>query len=124
MANVVIESTGKCEFTQTSFLGKLHSDLILSFRCNPVFKCRISFSYLPFSGIGYLARRNFCSTSVFCGLFIGCSSLFLRSSFALPSLQSRDNNIGFRETGVKQTYLFAVFEAGYSGADRANFMRE
>jgi hypothetical protein len=55
--------------------------------------------------------------------FIGCSSLFLCSSFALPSLQSRDNNIGFRETGVKQTCLFAAFEAGYSGADRANFMR-
>ena len=47
----------------------------------------------------------------------------LRSSFALPSLQSRDNTIGFRETGVKQTCLFAAFEAGYSGADRANFMR-
>ncbi len=48
----------------------------------------------------------------------------LRSSFALPSLQSRDNNIGFRETGIKQTCLFAAFEAGYSGGDGANFMRE
>jgi hypothetical protein len=43
--------------------------------------------------------------------------------FALPSLQSRDNTIGFRETGVKQTCLLAAFEAGYSGVDRANFMR-
>jgi hypothetical protein len=56
--------------------------------------------------------------------FAGFLLVVLRSSFALPSLQSRDNNIGFRETGVKQTCLFAAFEAGYSGADRANFMRE
>jgi hypothetical protein len=59
----------------------------------------------------------------FCGLLVAYSSLFLRSLFALPSLQGRDDNIGFRETGVKQTCLFAVLEAGYSGADRANFMR-
>ncbi len=47
----------------------------------------------------------------------------LRSSFDLPSLQIRDNTIGLRETGVKQTCLLAAFEAGYSGVDRANFMR-
>jgi len=55
--------------------------------------------------------------------FAGFLLLVLRSSFALPSLQGRDNNIGFREIGVKQTYLFAACEAGYSGGDRTNFVR-
>ena len=45
--------------------------------------------------------------------FGGISSLLLRSSFALPSLQSRDENTGFSETAIKQTYLFAACGAGY-----------
>jgi len=55
--------------------------------------------------------------------FADLLALFLRSSFALPSLQSRDNNIGFRETDVKQTYVFTAWRAGYRGEAGADFIR-
>ncbi|HXK99791.1 MAG TPA: hypothetical protein PLE90_00060 [Dysgonamonadaceae bacterium] len=54
--------------------------------------------------------------------FADLLALFLRSSFALPSLQSRDNNIGFRETDVKQTYVFTACRAGCRGEAGADFM--
>ncbi|HOV72294.1 MAG TPA: hypothetical protein PLO31_08815 [Dysgonamonadaceae bacterium] len=56
--------------------------------------------------------------------FPGLLSLFLRSSFALPSLQSRDDNIGFHENGVKQTCVFAAYRAGFRGIAGAKFARQ
>jgi len=50
-------------------------------------------------------------------------SLLLRSLFALPSLQGREDNIGFRGIGIKQIYVFAACRAGYRSGDSANFMR-
>jgi len=55
--------------------------------------------------------------------FADLLSLLLRSSFAIPLLQSRDNNIGFRETDVKQTYLFAAWRAGCRDHAGADFLR-
>jgi len=55
--------------------------------------------------------------------FAGLFSLLLRSSFAIPSLQSRDTNIGFGETDAKQTYLFAAWRAGYRDQAGTDFLR-
>ncbi|HXK99975.1 MAG: hypothetical protein WAP53_02305 [Dysgonamonadaceae bacterium] len=54
--------------------------------------------------------------------FADLLSLLLRSLFALPSLQGRDDNIGFRETDVKQTYIFSAWRAGCRGEAGADFM--
>jgi len=56
--------------------------------------------------------------------FTGHFSLLLRSSFALPSLQGRDDNTGLGETVKKQTHPFAACSAGYRGQPGADFMRE
>jgi hypothetical protein len=49
--------------------------------------------------------------------------LLLRSFFAIPSLQSRDNITGIGENSVAQTYLFTACREGYRKGDRANFMQ-
>jgi len=49
--------------------------------------------------------------------------LLLRSFFALPLLQSRDNITGIGENSVAQTYLFTACREGYRRGDRANFMQ-
>jgi hypothetical protein len=55
--------------------------------------------------------------------FADLLSFLLRLFFALPSLQSRDGNIGFRETGIQQTYAFSACRAGYRREAGANFMQ-
>ena len=59
----------------------------------------------------------------FCGLLIAYSSLFLRSLFALPSLQGRDDNIGFRDICVKQTCVYAACRAGFTCGGGTDFVR-
>jgi len=51
------------------------------------------------------------------------SEAFLRSFFALPSLQGRDDNIGFGETVIKRICLFAACSAGYRGRGGTVFVR-
>jgi hypothetical protein len=58
----------------------------------------------------------------FCGLLVACSSLFLRSLFALPSLQGREDNIGFRGICVKQTCAYAACRAGFTYGGGADFV--
>jgi len=64
--------------------------------------------------------------TVFCKIYFDFADLlllFLRFFFALPSLQSRNDDIGFRETGVKQTNLFTSCRAGDRRGDKTNFMQ-
>jgi len=55
--------------------------------------------------------------------FAGLLLLLLRSFFAIPSLQSRDNITGIGENSVAQTYLFIACREGYRKGNRANFMQ-
>ncbi len=78
------------------------------------FLLKIEFFLIPF-GFG---RPGIRFNNVFSAFLLH----FLRSFFALPSLQGRDDNIGFRETDVKQTYIFSAWRAGCRGEAGADFM--
>ncbi len=56
-------------------------------------------------------------------LFMACSSLFLRSSFASCLPLSRDKDSVFCEIGVKRTCLFFAPGAGYRVGDGVVFVQ-
>jgi len=91
------------------------ANLVNSFYMVSDFLLKIEFFLIPF-GFG---RPGIRFNNVFSAFLLHV----LRSFFALPSLQGRDDNIGFRGIGIKRSYVFAACRAGYRGGAEADFMQ-